>query len=64
MQKNPDGSFIIVTQEKASAKKSDFKNLYQEWKALKDASETGFDDESGLILAADAFWNDWCAVSD
>jgi hypothetical protein len=52
-----------VNQEKASNKQSDLKDLYQEWVALKSATVTGYDDETGLILADDEFWEDWCSVS-
>jgi hypothetical protein len=54
-QGNPDGPLLVVIQEKTSAKKTDLKGPWQEWRGLKDASGTSYDESMGMVTAADPF---------
>jgi hypothetical protein len=61
-QTDENGSLRVMTQGKASAKLSDFKGLYVEWRLLKEASGFGWNDQ-GMPTAPDDVWHTYLRVS-
>lgn len=60
----PDGvTFRTVTQQQATNKNSDIKNIYAEWLALRDNSGFGWDAVHELFTAPDEVWKAWIKVS-
>ena len=62
-QTDDQGNLRVVSQAQASNKTSDFKALFVEWRALKEASGVGWDEETGLPVASDDWWSHYLKVS-
>ena len=62
-QMDDQGNLHIVLQAQASNKTSEFKALFVEWRALKEASGVGWDEETGLPVASDDWWSHYLKVS-